>query len=125
MNFKNRVLLLVFLCVCWIPRIACQTAATGALTGTVSDPSGAVIPNATVTATSVDTGQVRTTITGADAFNHPQFSFTPNNDSALANQDASSATFGQITTSSVNPRLIQLALKYWFQCEVRGMCHLC
>jgi hypothetical protein len=49
-----------------------------------------------------------------NAFNHPQFSFAPNNDSALSNQDASVATFGQITTSAVNPRLIQLVLKYTF-----------
>jgi hypothetical protein len=43
-----------------------QTAATGALTGTVTDSTGAVVPNATVTATSVDTGQARTATTGAD-----------------------------------------------------------
>ena len=47
-----------------------QTAGTGALTGTVKDPSGAVIPNATVTLTSVDTGQARTTMTGADGVYH-------------------------------------------------------
>jgi Carboxypeptidase regulatory-like domain len=49
-----------------------------------------------------------------NAFNHPQFSFTVNNDAAAGNQDVSAATFGQITTSSVNPRLIQLVLKYSF-----------
>jgi Carboxypeptidase regulatory-like domain len=49
-----------------------------------------------------------------NAFNHPQFSFSVNNDAAASNQDASSATFGQITTTSVNPRLIQLVLKYSF-----------
>src|SRR5690348_4228942 len=43
-----------------------QTAGTGALTGTVTDPSGAVIPNVTVTAISVDTGQARTATTGTD-----------------------------------------------------------
>src|ERR1700680_3195582 len=43
-----------------------QTAGTGALPGTVKDPSGAVIPSATVTITSMDTGQVRTTMTGPD-----------------------------------------------------------
>src|ERR1700693_3919924 len=43
-----------------------QTASTGALTGRITDPSGAVVPNATVTATSVDTSQVRTTMTEAD-----------------------------------------------------------
>jgi len=52
-----------------------QTPGTGALTGTVKDPSGAVIPNATVTATSVDTGQTRTTMTGGDGVYH--FSLLP------------------------------------------------
>jgi hypothetical protein len=37
-----------------------QSAATGALTGTVTDPSGAIIAGATVTATNIDTGQART-----------------------------------------------------------------
>ncbi len=43
-----------------------QTASTGALTGRITDPSGAAVPNATVTATSVDTSQTRTTMTEAD-----------------------------------------------------------
>ena len=40
-----------------------QTNATGALTGTVTDPSGAVIAGATVTLTRLSTGQARTTTT--------------------------------------------------------------
>jgi Carboxypeptidase regulatory-like domain len=43
-----------------------QTPGTGALTGTVTDSSGAVIPNVKITATSVDTGQSRTATTGPD-----------------------------------------------------------
>jgi len=43
-----------------------QTASTGALTGTISDASGAVVVGATVTLTSLDTGQARTTTTMAD-----------------------------------------------------------
>src|ERR1700674_2160996 len=46
--------------------VMAQTAGTGALEGTVKDPSGAVIPNATVTATSLDNGQVRTATTSGD-----------------------------------------------------------
>ena len=40
-----------------------QTAETGALTGTVTDQSGGVIAGATVTITSLSTGQSRTTTT--------------------------------------------------------------
>ena len=43
-----------------------QTAGTGALTGTVTDPSGAVIAGATVTITNNGTGQARTAMTGSD-----------------------------------------------------------
>src|ERR1700690_338902 len=43
-----------------------QTSSTGALTGTVKDSSGAVVPNATVTAINLGTGQSRTTATSAD-----------------------------------------------------------
>ena len=43
-----------------------QTSSTGALTGTVKDSSGAVVPNATVTAINLGTGQSRTTTTSAD-----------------------------------------------------------
>ncbi len=43
-----------------------QTAGTGALSGTVMDSSGAVIRDVKVTATSNDTGQVRTATTAVD-----------------------------------------------------------
>src|SRR5436305_3120456 len=60
------LLILTGLLMAWNPSLMAQTAGTGALTGTVTDSSGAVVPNATVTATSVDTGQARTATTGAD-----------------------------------------------------------
>ena len=50
----------------WVPTLLAQSAGTGALTGTVTDPSGAVIPNVTVTLTSTDTNQARSADTGAD-----------------------------------------------------------
>src|SRR5215469_815181 len=43
-----------------------QSAGTGALTGTVTDTSGAVVPGATVVLTSTDTNQVRSATTGAE-----------------------------------------------------------
>jgi hypothetical protein len=56
---------LFFLAITSGPAFA-QTAATGALKGTIADPSGAVVPNTTITVTSLDTGQVRTATTGSD-----------------------------------------------------------
>jgi hypothetical protein len=51
-----------------------------------------------------------------DAFNHPQFNNPNNNGGFLSNTvpDRSSGTFGNIITTSVNPRVIQLGLKYVF-----------
>ncbi len=43
-----------------------QSGTTGALSGTVTDPSGAVIAGATVTATNIGTGQARTSTTDAN-----------------------------------------------------------
>src|SRR5579871_1131624 len=43
-----------------------QSAGTGALVGTVTDPSAAVVPNVSVTAVNTDTNQTRTTVSGAD-----------------------------------------------------------
>ncbi len=48
------------------PCLMAQTVGTGILTGRVADASRAEIANATVTATSVDTGQMRSVTTGAD-----------------------------------------------------------
>ena len=49
-----------------VPSLMAQTAGTGALSGTVMDSSGAVLPGVMVTTTSVDTGQTRSVITGED-----------------------------------------------------------
>ena len=58
-------ILTAFLAIC-VPALKAQSAGTSGLSGTITDPSGAAIPNVTVTLTSNDTNQVRTAITGAD-----------------------------------------------------------
>jgi hypothetical protein len=63
---KSYGVLLVALFIVWAPLLIAQTSATGGLTGTVTDPTGATVPNATVTLTSTSTGQVRTKTTGPD-----------------------------------------------------------
>jgi len=48
------------------PSSMAQSAGTGALTGTLTDPAGGTVPNATVTLTHTETNQVRTATTGTD-----------------------------------------------------------
>jgi hypothetical protein len=60
------LLLVCLVCLIFAPVLMAQTAGTGALSGTVTDTSGAVVPDATVMATSNGNGQVRTTKTNVD-----------------------------------------------------------
>ena len=48
------------------PSALAQSAGTGALTGTVTDATAAIIPGVTVTLTSTDTNQTRSMITSED-----------------------------------------------------------
>ena len=57
---------IVFLLVTCVSLLPAQTAGTGALAGTVTDSSGALVPNATIEATNTSTGQQRTVTTGVD-----------------------------------------------------------
>jgi hypothetical protein len=72
LNFRRRFTLVVAFFVLAVlsmilPRaLLAQTASTGAIKGTVTDSSGAVVPNATVNATNTGTGLTRTVTTEAD-----------------------------------------------------------
>src|SRR5215471_1477239 len=65
----KKVVFLAVLLLCSLSaafRVFAQTAATGEITGTISDPSKGVIAQATVTATNEATGISRTVKTNAD-----------------------------------------------------------
>ena len=70
----QRSLILVSLLTLSAPIFA-QSAGTGAFTGTLTDPSGASVPNAAVTLTNLDTNQTRTATTSADG--NYKFSLLP------------------------------------------------
>jgi hypothetical protein len=48
------------------PDLWSQTGATAQISGLISDPSGAVVPNARITATQTNTGVLRRTLSGPD-----------------------------------------------------------
>src|ERR1017187_7539272 len=52
--------------VVFVPALLFAQPAAGTLTGKLTDTAGAVVANATVTATNIDNGQTRTATTGAD-----------------------------------------------------------
>src|SRR6202162_2837884 len=71
MNQKSLVLLRVMLSVAFsIPAVHAQVAAAGAIVGTVTDPTGAVVPEAEITATSIGTQVNRTTTSNPQGFYH-------------------------------------------------------
>lgn len=63
-DYRLSILLVIAALMALTPSLLAQSAGTGALTGTVTDATGAVIPGVTVTLTSTDTNQTRSTITG-------------------------------------------------------------
>src|SRR5580704_404828 len=68
MNVKGcsiRILFVLLIAVVMAPSLMAQSLVSGDLTGTVTDPSGAVVPGATVTLKSDANGQTRTTTSNA------------------------------------------------------------
>src|SRR5579863_1863009 len=68
MKFKRLLFLNLALAACLSlgsGTLLAQSAGTSGLAGTVTDASGGAIPNATITATQIATGQTRTATTGS------------------------------------------------------------
>jgi hypothetical protein len=100
------ILLLACLAVC---TSAQTTIATGSIQGTVTDPAGAVVPNAKVIITSLDTNQTRETTTSSSG-NYSSGSLLPGNYSvkvqAQGFADVDSRVTVQIsTTTAANVRM--------------------
>ncbi|MGC2512379.1 MAG: carboxypeptidase-like regulatory domain-containing protein, partial [Acidobacteriaceae bacterium] len=98
---RNRVLAwfccigLLFFCT----SIAVAQTITGSIRGTVTDPSGAVVAGANVTATNVATGVTSQTVTNHDGLYNFQFL-------NLGNYTISASASG-FTTSSTSPFRLQ------------------
>jgi Carboxypeptidase regulatory-like domain len=100
-----------------------QTSSTGALTGTLKDSSGAVVPNATVTANNIGTSQARVTTTSSDGLY--KFGFLPPGDYTLK-FEASGFTTAEVrsvkitvTETGVLDQVVQVGSQTQ-QVEVRG-----
>jgi hypothetical protein len=66
LSSRRAALLLAVLSIILAPVLLAQSAGTAGLTGTVTDPSGAVVPGVAVTLTNTDTNQARTATTSQE-----------------------------------------------------------
>jgi hypothetical protein len=83
----------VLLICCSMMKASAQTI-TGNINGTVTDPSGAVVPNAKVTATNVDTGVPTVTTTNNDGIYNIRFLQIGNYKVTVESSGFTVATFG-------------------------------
>lgn len=61
MKYFGTALLCFVVCLCFSWSLAAQSIVTGGMSGTVTDPSGAIVSGATVTITNPETGETHTT----------------------------------------------------------------
>ena len=94
-RFSHALLLVVALMAMMNSALFAQSAVTGAINGTVSDPAGAVISNATITIKSVGTNKEQTATTNEISRNVTE---AANGATDIANNIAGVATAAQDTT---------------------------
>lgn len=101
-------LLLAGVALLWTPLLPAQSLVSGGVTGTVTDPSGAVVPNATVSLKSNATGQTLTQTTSSSGVYRFQFlnpgTYTLTAKAANFKSSTSSVnvSVGQMTTNNMN-----------------------
>src|SRR3954453_18819420 len=94
-----RVSLLFFVLLTLTGVLSAQSLTSGDIAGTVTDPSGAGVPNATITATNRGTQAVQTTTTNTQGAYH--FAFLPPGQYELAAKAAGFADQTRITNVQV------------------------
>ena len=94
------------------PQAAVAQQVTATITGRVTDPSGAAVVNAKVTATSVERGTLSTTTTNADGYFNLQYLLI-----GTYNVKVESAGFQTATQSNITLQMNQIA-KLDFQLQV-------
>jgi hypothetical protein len=99
------------------PLILAQSANTAALTGTVTDPTGAVVPGATVTITNVATNQTRTVTTGADGAYRIQLLEPGNYRVRFAAQGFKTSEVASVTLTVTETTVLSRALEVGAQTE--------
>ncbi len=110
LGVKNKAclfaVLMMALCICSYG----QGGGNGAITGTVSDPTGAVVPNATVTVTQQSTGIKRSVTTNADgAFDIP--SLPPDTYNVTIEASGFKTTAQQFTLLADQQRAIEVKME--------------
>jgi hypothetical protein len=108
---------LAVFCLAVTPLVFGQTSGTGALSGTVKDASGAVVPNATVTVTALGTNQARTATTGSDGTY--KFGFLPPGDYSLSVEATGfkSAMVGSLTITVTETAVVDETLQVGAQSQ--------
>src|SRR6185437_11247432 len=100
-------LLAVALMLFWTLPLVAQSTISGGITGTVSDPSGAVVPNATVSLKNDATGQIQTQTTNSSGvyrfsfLNPGTYTLTTTAPNFQKSSSTVAISVGQTTTNNI------------------------
>jgi hypothetical protein len=100
-----------------VPSLMAQSAGTAALAGTITDPSGAAVPNVTVTITNNATGQTRTTTTGPDGTYKFSLLSPGNYKASFTSSGFKTGEVGSVTLNVTETQQLDRALEVGTQSE--------